>query len=144
MWCYCGELLRQDFGEDLRPLQSIFPTEQLRHVVLSQIFWWFLELWRGVECDPMLLVPNNYEKHDENNQNNLEIQYFDHISCHHGEINHIKFGGGLRRGLKWPYFWVNEASMHACKILKKCQNIKIFLESCKETSFLSVNSSMTL
>ena len=34
--------------------------------------------------------------------------------------------------------------MHACKILKKCQNIKIFLESCKETSFLSVDSSMTL
>ena len=34
--------------------------------------------------------------------------------------------------------------MHACKIQKKCQNIKIFLESCKETSFLSVDSSMTL
>ena len=144
MWCYCGELLRQDLGEDLRPLLSIFPTEQLRHVVLSQIFWWFLELWRGVECDQMLLVPNNYEKYDENNQNDLEIQYFDHIWRHRGGINHIKFGGGLRRGLKWPYFWVHEVSIHGCKIQKKCQIMKFFLESCKETSCLSVDSSIGL
>ena len=144
MWCYCGEFLRQDFGEDLRPLQSIFPTEQLRHVVLSQIFWWFLELWRGVECDQMLLVPNNYEKYDENNQNDLEIQYFDHIWRHRGGLNHIKFGGGLRRGLKWPYFWVHEVSIHGCKIQQKCQIMKIFLESCKETSCLSVDSSIGL